>query len=94
MRRHARRRSASGGREAVAHGQAAVLQHQLVGADGDGDGQGRGGGRAAVHRAQPQLAELGLQVQLRVVHVVLEVAVRAVAVVLDLLAEADALPLA
>lgn len=92
--RHARWRSVRRRRKAVARRKAAaaVLQREFVRERVWRRGRG-GQGRAAVHGAESQVAELGLQVQLRVVHVVLEVAVGAVAVILDLLAETHPLPL-
>lgn len=93
--RHARWRSVRRRREAVAcrkAAAAAVLQREFVREKVWRRGRG-GQGRAAVHGAEPQVAELGLQVQLRVVHIVLEVAVGAVAMILDLLAETHPLPL-
>ena len=51
-----------------------------------------GGGRAAVHRAEPGIAGLALEVPVGgVIHNILQVTVRAVAVVLDLLAKAHSL---
>lgn len=87
-----RRRWETVARRKPAAAAAAVLQHEFVRERVWRSGGG-GQGRAAVHGAESQVTELGLQVQLRVVHVVLEVAVGAVAVKLDLLVETHPLSL-
>lgn len=93
--RHARWGRVRRRRETVARRKpaaAAVLQREFVRERVRRSGRGGQGG-AAVHGAESQVTELGLQVQLRVVHVVLEVAVGAVAVELDLLVETHPLSL-
>lgn len=47
-----------------------------------------------MNRAEPQVIQLRVELQLCVIHVVLEVTVRAVAVILDFFAETDPLSFA